>query len=567
MRVDRRRALALLGLGAAAPASRATAKASVGFHHGVASGDPQQDRVVLWTRITPSGRSQVMYRWTLDPVDKKGGGKRGEGVTGPDRDWTVKVEATGLDPGRAYAYQFEAEGVASPVGHTHTLPDGPVKDVVLAVGTCALFPGGYFNSYGAIAALPRVDAVIHLGDYIYEYGGPGSYGMDSPVAGERPHDPAHETITLADYRRRHAQYKTDPQLQAAHARAPWICVWDDHETANDSWVGGAEDHQPATEGDWNVRKAAAIKAYYEWMPIREPGGGSFAINRSFEFGDLASLFMLETRLTARDHQLYPDVELPKEPTQAELTAYRAKLNDPARKMMSARQEAWLEQGLAASVKAGEAWQLIGNQVVMARVLTPPIRKHLGEAAWQRAMETLPRAAVARLQKMESYAALGLPSGADDWDGYPADRQRVHALIRQAKANAVIVSGDSHAFWANELYDAEAGGHRTAVEFGAGALSAPPIGTGLPGVPLGEAFARHNREVLFNDQHANGFVRLTLTKTQALGELIAVSSVHEKAFTTKVLAAYRTSPGPGGVSPLKEVRAGLTARQRQPHAEA
>jgi alkaline phosphatase D len=567
MRVDRRKALALLGLGAAVPAGRAAAKAAASFRHGVASGDPQQDRIVLWTRITPGGRGQVMYRWRLDPVDKKGGGKRGEGVTGPDRDWTVKVEATGLDPGRAYTYQFEAEGAASPVGHTHTLPDGPTKDVVLAVGTCALYPGGYFNSYGAIAALPRVDVVIHLGDYLYEYGGPGSYGMDSPVAGERPHDPPHEIITLADYRRRHAQYKTDAQLQAAHARAPWICVWDDHETANDSWVGGAEDHQPATEGDWNVRKAAAIKAYYEWMPIREPGAGSFAINRSFDFGDLASLFMLETRLTARDHQLYPDAELPKEPTQAELAAYRAKLNDPARKMMSPRQEAWLEQGLAASVKAGAAWQVIGNQVVMARILTPPIRKHLGEAAWQRAMETLPKAAVARLQKMEANAALGLPSGADDWDGYPADRQRVHALIRQSKANAVVVSGDSHAFWANELYDAEAGGHRTAVEFGAGALSAPPIGTGLPGVPLGEAFARHNREVLFNDQHANGFVRLTLTRTQALGELIAVSTVHEKAFTTKLLAVYRATPAPGGVSALKEVRAGLTARQRQPHAEA
>jgi alkaline phosphatase D len=567
MRVDRRKALALLGLGVAAPAGRAVAKATASFRHGVASGDPQQDRIVLWTRITPGGRGQVMYRWRLDPVDRKGGGKRGEGVTGPDRDWTVKVEATGLDPGRAYTYQFDAEGAVSPVGHTHTLPDGPTKDVVLAVATCALYPGGYFNSYGAIAALPRVDAVIHLGDYLYEYGGPGSYGMDSPVAGERPHDPPHEIITLADYRRRHAQYKTDPQLQAAHARAPWICVWDDHETANDSWVGGAEDHQPATEGDWNVRKAAAIKAYYEWMPIREPGAGSFAINRSFDFGDLAGLFMLETRLTARDHQLYPDAELPKEPTQAELAAYRAKLNDPARKMMSLRQEAWLEQGLAASVKAGAAWQVIGNQVVMARILTPPIRKHLGEAAWQRAMETLPKGAVARLLKMEANAALGLPSGADDWDGYPADRQRVHALIRQSKASAVVVSGDSHAFWANELYDAEAGGRRTAVEFGAGALSAPPIGTGLPGVPLGEAFARHNREVLFNDQHANGFVRLTLTRTQALGELIAVSTVHEKAFTTKVLAMYRATPGPGGVSALKEVRAGLTARQRQPHAEA
>ncbi|MGZ3315407.1 MAG: alkaline phosphatase D family protein, partial [Caulobacteraceae bacterium] len=334
MRIDRRGMLALLGLGATVPATRAAAKEAVSFRHGVGSGDPLADRVVLWTRITAPGGGDVMYRWTLDPVDgKPSGGKRGEGVTGADRDHTVKVDVTGLSPGRAYSFQFEAEGVKSPVGHTRTLPEGPTRDAVLAVCTCALYPNGYFNAYGAIARLPRVDAIVHLGDYIYEYGGPGSYGMDSPVAGERPHDPPHECVSLADYRRRHAQYKTDPQLQAAHARAPWIVVWDDHETANDSWQGGAENHQPAAEGDWNARKAAAIKAYYEWMPIREPAGGGFSINRSFDFGDLASLFMLETRLTARDHQLYPDKEMPAEPTAAELAAWRARLNDPGRKMM------------------------------------------------------------------------------------------------------------------------------------------------------------------------------------------------------------------------------------------
>ena len=322
MRIDRRRALALLGLGAAAaPATRAAAKDGAAFRHGVGSGDPLQDRVILWTRITPSGAGEVAYSWSLNPLDRRAGGaKRGQGITGVDRDYTVKVDVSGLDPGRAYSFQFESGGVKSPVGRTRTLPDGPTKDAVLAVCTCALYPNGYFNAYGAIAALPRVDAIVHLGDYIYEYGGPGSYGMDSVVAGERPHDPPHECLNLGDYRRRHAQYKTDPQLQAAHARAPWIVVWDDHETANDSWMGGAENHQPATEGDWNARKAAAIKAYYEWMPIREPAGGGFSINRSFDFGDLASLFMLETRLTARDHQLYPDKEMSAEPTAAELAA-------------------------------------------------------------------------------------------------------------------------------------------------------------------------------------------------------------------------------------------------------
>jgi alkaline phosphatase D len=553
MRIDRRRALALLGLGAAAPATRVAARDGLAFRHGVASGDPLQDRVILWTRITPSGAGEVAYSWSLNPTDRRGGGaKRGQGITGADRDYTVKVDVSGLDPARAYSFQFEAGGVKSPVGRTRTLPVGPTKDAVLAVCTCALYPNGYFNAYGAIAALPRVDAVLHLGDYIYEYGGPGSYGMDSAVAGERPHDPPHECLSLADYRRRHAQYKTDPQLQAAHARAPWIVVWDDHETANDSWMGGAENHQLAAEGDWNVRKAAAIKAYYEWMPIREPAGGGFSINRSFDFGDLASLFMLETRLTARDHQLYPDKEMPAAPTAADLAAWRQRLANPARRMMSPSQEGWLGKELAASVKSGRPWQVIGNEVVMARLVTPPIHKYMSSEAYAAAKAVLSRAGVNRLGRIEANAALGLPWGADMWDGYPADRLRLYSLIQKARANAIVVSGDSHAFWANELYDAETGGKRVAVEFGTAGISSPGPGLSIASIPLGDAFARHNREVFFNQQTANGFVLLTLTHAQATGELIAVSSVKDRAFTTKAIATYRATPGPAGVSGLKAV---------------
>ncbi len=551
MRIDRRGVLALLGLGAAAPAGRAAAREALSFRHGVASGDPLADRVVLWTRISGSG-GDVMYRWTLDPMDGKGGGKRGEGMTGADRDHTVKVDVTGLSPNRAYVFQFEVEGVKSPLGHARTLPQGPTKDAVVAVCTCALYPNGYFNAYGAMARLPRVDVIVHLGDYIYEYGGPGSYGMDSSVAGERPHDPPHECLSLADYRRRHAQYKTDPQLQAAHARAPWIVVWDDHETANDSWMGGAENHQPATEGDWNVRKAAAIKAYYEWMPIREPVGGGFAINRSFDFGDLGSLFMLETRLTARDHQLYPDKEMPADPTPAEVAAWRTRLNDPARKMMSATQEAWLGKAMGESVRSGRPWQVIGNEVVMARLNTPPLKKLMGEAAYARATAEQSRPAANRMAKIEANAALGLPWGADMWDGYPADRQRFYGLVQKARANAIVVSGDSHAFWANELYDADTGGRRVAVEFGTAAITSTGPGVSVLPAPLGEMMAKFNREVLFNDQTSNGFLLLTLTHTQATGELIAVSTTKDRAYTTKAVATYRVTPGPGGVSALKAV---------------
>jgi alkaline phosphatase D len=555
MKIDRRRALALLGLGAAAPATHAAAQSvgAVSFRHGVASGDPQQDRVILWTRITPEvPGGPVSYSWSLTPVDRRAGGaKKGTGLTGPERDYTVKVDVGGLDPGRAYTFAFESRGVTSPMGRTRTLPKGPVKDVVLAVASCTLYPNGYFNAYGAIAALPRVDAVLHLGDYIYEYGGPGSYGMDSKVAGERPHDPPHECVKLEDYRRRHAQYKADPQTQAAHARAPWIVVWDDHETANDSYSTGAQNHQPATEGDWNARKAAAIKAYYEWMPIREPAGGGFAINRSFDFGDVASLFMLETRLTARDQQMTYERDLPPDPTPADMAEFRRKLADPSRKMMSAGQEAWLRDGLAASVKSGRPWQVLGNEVVMARTLNPPMEALMGPAAYAKATASLTDNQRARLKRMEVAAQRRLPWTLDMWDGYPADRQRLYEIVKQARANCIVVSGDSHAFWANELYDAEEGGRRVAVEFGTTGITSPGAEDSLKTIPYGELVARHNREVLWNDQKAKGFVLLTLTRTDAKADFVAVSSIVEKDFTAGALRTYRATPGKSGVSPLSE----------------
>lgn len=559
MKIDRRRALALIGLGAAGPAAaqRPVTKGKISFDHGVASGDPLADRVILWTRITSDAPGDIAFTWWLNPIDRRAGGaKRGQGVARADRDYTVKVDVGGLDPGRSYTFEFEAAGEKSPMGRTRTLPTGPTKDVVLAVASCTLFPNGLFNAYGAIAALPRVDAVLHLGDYIYEYGGDGSYGMNSPVAKERKHEPYRECVSLADYRTRHAQYKRDPQAQAAHARAPWIVVWDDHETCNDSYAYGGQNHQPAAEGDWNLRKAAAVKAYFEWMPIREPKEGGFAINRSFDFGDIASLFMLETRLTARDQQLTFDRDLPKDATPGQYMAFMNRLGDPNRKMMSAGQEAWLKQGLAASVKAGRAWQVLGNEVLMARVFTPSVSKIMGEAAFARATAGLPETALYRLSNMDKAAAQNLPYGLDMWDGYPADRERLYDILKQTKASCVVVSGDSHAFWANELHDAPKdeteSGRLVAVEFGTTGITSPGGADSMPQVPLGEAFAKHNREVLWGDQAAKGFVLLTLTHTQATAQMMKVSTIHAKDYATSVLATFTTTRTPGGVSAIRKV---------------
>ncbi|HVK43142.1 MAG TPA: alkaline phosphatase D family protein [Phenylobacterium sp.] len=555
MRIDRRRALALLGFGAATPAiaqQPARHSGAVAFKHGVASGDPLADRVILWTRISPAdpAAGDIAYSWRLNPIDRRAGGaKSGQGVTGAARDWTVKVDVGGLDAGRAYTFEFEANGVTSPMGRTRTLPSGPTKDVVLAVASCSLYPNGYFNAYEAIAKLPRVDAVLHLGDYIYEYGGPDSYGMNSAVAAERPHDPDHEIVSLADYRRRHAQYKSDPQLQAAHARAPWIVVWDDHETANDSFEQGAQNHQAETEGDWSERKARAIKAYYEWMPIREPANGGFAINRAFQFGDLASLFMVETRLTARDQQLNYEKDLPAPGGAAEVAAFKAKLNDPNRRMMSETQAAWLAAGLKDSVKAGRTWQVLGNEVVMGRLMAPSLKKELGEAKLAEVMAKETPNSQKRLERLERLAALDLPYGLDMWDGYPADRERVYQAVKAAGAHAIVLSGDSHAFWANELHDAA--GARVAAEFGTTGITSPGGGDAIKAFSVGEVFASANKEVVFSDQAAKGFILLTLEREQAKAELMAVSTIVAKPFETRVVKAFVVKPEANGVSGLSE----------------
>lgn len=552
MKLDRRRALALLGVGAAAPApAAATPPIPDGvFRHGVASGDPLHDRVVIWTRFTPLAETSIPakgldVRWevqsALGPVVAKG-----VAFARPDRDFTVKVDVSGLQPGTEYVYRFQ-RGPVGIEGRTKTLPKGAAKDVVLAVASCSLYPNGYFNAYRAIADLPRVDAVLHLGDYIYEYGGPGTYGMNSPVAGERPHDPPHEIVSLADYRRRHAQYKSDGDLQAAHARAPWIVAWDDHETTNDSWMQGAENHQAESEGDWSARKAVALKAYYEWMPIREPGAGRdfvSASERAFHFGDVASLIMIETRLGARDKQLDFETDLPVVDGKPDVAAFRAKLMDPKRRMMGQRQEAWIARELTRSVKAGHAWQVIGNQVVMARV-KGPTRKDLKADELARATpQTLQR-----LDRRARPAELGLPGALDMWDGYPIDRERLYSLFRSAEARPIVVSGDSHSFWANELHDGQ--GRRVACEFGTTGITSPGAGEFAPGLDTGELIARVNPEVLYNNQVAKGFVLLTLTRDAAKAEMVAVSTITSREFTAAPVKSFRVIPEGSGVSKLAE----------------
>jgi alkaline phosphatase D len=586
MSVNRRAVLALVGVGAAASSVADAQAPQAQFLHGVASGDPGADRLIIWTRTTPaSGDGRVSVGWA---VAEDAGFSRlvasGQAQTGPERDYTVKIDVAGLSPGRDYWYRFTCGGQTSPVGRARTLPTGRVERLTLAFVTCSLYPNGYFNAYDHIARSDDLDAVVELGDYIYEYGAADDdYGMDNGRKLGRIPEPAHDLLTLADYRTRYAQYRRDPDLQAAHARAPWICVWDDHEVSNDTWKGGAENHHEKTEGAFDDRKAAALQAYFEWLPIREPEPGRppEQIWRSFDFGDLASLTMLETRLTARSYQLEysrpgdipfivydasdpaarkpvrdaaevarikagagPDGALPKPYVLGpDVAAIEAFVADPSRTMMGPAQEAWLRDTLARSA-AARPWQVIGNEVIMGRVRSPKLGEFAGADKVAALLAALPadqRAEVAQQIDIYSYDQ---PFDLDGWDGYPAARARFDAMLAQVGGNVVVVSGDSHAFWTNQLRDA-GGSRRLAAEFGTSAVTSPSMGDEAGGFQLGEVFMRQNPEVVFCDELAKGYIRLQLTHQAARADMIAVE-IDRKPYAAKVLARWEIEPtaGPG-----------------------
>jgi len=539
--VTRRGALALLGAGAAAPAAAArAAPPAVAFRHGVASGDPTPNGAVLWTRATPPDghAAPIDVAWSVAETPDGPAVERGTAQARPARDFTVKAEPKRLKPGRDYWFRFEAGGTRSPVGRFRTLPRGRTDRAVLAVVSCQLYSGGFFNAYRAIAALDRVDAVVHLGDYIYEYA-TKDYGAETAARLGRVPDPPHETVTLGDYRRRHAHYKLDPDLQAAHARAAFIAVWDDHEVTNDGWADGAENHQPETEGDWAARKAAAMQAYFEWMPIRDPAPGAAieAVNRGFDFGDLATLAMVETRLLARDRQAAFKADVPAERGLAALMAERAR---PERELLGRAQQDWLAGELKRSASGGVPWQLVGNQTIMARVMAPDLERRLGAERFGAIMGRLRPSLQRRVARALAATRAGVPMNLDGWDGYPAARERLYASFRAAGVRPVVLTGDSHAFWANELSDAE--GRAVATEFGTTSITSPSLGDALPGLGLGVHIAEANDEVEFCDQDSRGFLLLTLTRERARADLIAVSTVLDRDFTTRTVAGFELAAG-------------------------
>jgi alkaline phosphatase D len=403
------------------------------FQHGVASGDPLADRVILWTRITPldlSPTQTVDVRWRigLDP-DLRRIVSSGAAQTAAARDYTVKVEVGGLVPGATYYYAFDSGGEQSPIGRTKTFPINGVDRMRFALVSCSNYPAGFFNVYRCIANRSDLDAVVHVGDYIYEFN-EGDFGAGAAI--NRVPEPPREAFALADYRLRYATYRTDPDLQEAHRQFPFLLVWDDHEVADNFWSGGSPNHNPEKgEGDWATRKAAAYKAYLEWMPIRESTDPGIHLYRTFRYGTLVDLVMIDTR-GLRDKQVAKDDA--------------GALADPKRTLMGAAQEAWMFDQIRGSQRANTPWTLLGQQVMFARATLP-----------------------------------GMPvTDTDAWDGYQAQRDRVLDFIDREKVrNLVILTGDAHSSWGFDVprtpwsgYRAATGEGSLAVELVTPAISSP-----------------------------------------------------------------------------------------------
>ncbi len=520
------------------------------FRHGVASGDPAARSVVLWTRVSAEG--QVAVEWEVaETIDFSQVIRSGTFTTGPERDHTVKLLADRLEPGGTWYFRFRVGGIMSPVGRARTLPEGRLDRLGIALASCSNYAFGFFNAYDAIAADADVDFVLHTGDYLYEYGANG-WGAGIARKLGRVHEPANEIVSLDDYRRRHAQYKTDAGSRAILAAHTLIACWDDHESANNPWTGGAQNHQLDKEGDWAARRAASVRAYFEWMPVREPewlensrSRDRMQFWRSYSFGDLATLVTLETRHTGRAEQIdyvdwYPQIETKQDSERLK----REILGKAGRRMIAPACEADLAESLSRSVKGKQPWRMIGNAIPIAKMVIPDlvklgvvpepniVKKADGSVDVAKTLESHPGADLAWKGKWN------LPFYTDTWDGYPWAREELYNLSRKAGAGDLIfLTGDSHSFWANRL--ADDAGRPAGIELGTSGITSPGdfIERGFSrkdAANMDKALADHIDEIVWTDNLHQGYVRVVLERERGRADFIAVSTVLSQDYSTRVI---------------------------------
>lgn len=533
----------------------------VSFDHGVASGDPLADSLILWTRVTPLDPTttsiKVQWQAATDP-DFTNISHNGETHISAATDFTLKVDLQGLNANTTYYYRFKSNGKTSPIGAGKTLPTGSIDKVKFAVISCANYPAGFFHVYGEIAKQTDIDAVLHLGDYIYEYGNTGYATEDAAELGRLlPDDNSDEIISLADYRNRYAHYRTDANLQAAHSRCAFITVWDDHEITNDTWQNGAENHNEG-EGEFSERKLHALQAYFEWMPIRNVADKE-RIYRRFEFGNLVSLYMLDTRVLARDEQLnYADFDLTSAQGQSD---FANAVSSPTRALLGNEQLTWLTDGMTTS---NSKWQVLGQQVLMTKMHLPfevlqllvSLQISQANGGDTNALLAQASALFAELAQIKGRVLAGDPSvtdaerarvdttapyNLDAWDGYAYEREVLLGTAIAAQKNLVVLAGDTHNGWAGQLVtDAAnpiAASQNAGVEFATSSVSSPgleeylALNTQEPEVTaqMEQVIALLVNDLIYNNLVDRGYLTVTFTPEQATAKWNYVSSIKTASY--------------------------------------
>ncbi|EPZ2378632.1 alkaline phosphatase D family protein [Vibrio parahaemolyticus] len=518
---------------------------AVSFEHGVASGDPTQTQVIIWTRVTTAA-SYVDVSWQVaSDMEFSNVVQSGVFTTDTGRDFTVKVDVQNLNANSQYYYRFMVGEMMSEVGQTQTLPEDGVEKASMAVVSCANYPAGYFHVYREILNQHEqspFDVVLHLGDYIYEYGA-GGYASEDAAALGRESSKGTECITLDDYRKRYAQYRQDADLQALHAKLPMIAVWDDHELANDTWKNGAENHQD-DEGSFIDRRAAAAAAWTEWLPVRENTFSNMLIYRQFSFGNLVNLMMLDTRLVGRDKPL--DYFSLSAPTMEAIGGLVAQSRSADRELLGTEQLAWLMNEFNTH---DAKWNVLGQQVLMSRMELPSSVMTAMFQLFTSTEEKKTEALLAVNTAITGYLAdpsadpISLPYNLDAWDGYYVEREKVYQLAKASSGNFVCLAGDTHNAWASELKDVS--NNPIGVEFATSSVSSPGLEEYLALDPVAIAQMEYTlphlvSELQWADIKQRGFMRVTFTADAAQSTWYLVSTIKDKKYQVTTKSASTTN---------------------------
>jgi len=478
------------------------------FQHGVASGDPLPDRVIIWTRLTTDAPSARLHWVVARDPELRHVVAVGEATARAQHDHTVHVDVTGLEPGTEYHYCFLAGAASSPVGSTRTLPGHDAERLRFAMCSCAKFNAGHFNAYARIAERDDLDFVLHLGDYIYEASQtPPASQTPSPDIG-RPFEPRTECRTLAEYRTRYAQYRRDPDVQALHRRLPLIATLDDHELADGAWAGGATEHRDAEHGPWAARRDAALRARWEWLPARRPDPSDpTRVFRSVQAGALAELLLLDVR-SRRD-----------EPVAGPAMA------DPARSMLGAEQRAWREPR---RVRTHAGWRIVVSPSIMSPTWVPDPDEPLRTA----------------LLKLKLVHPEGIAPDEDQWDGYPAERASLLDRFA-AHDDVVVLSGDIHVSVAGELRHR---GDVVAVELTTPSLTSQNLDEKLgvaqrdPAIDAAEEALADGLGLEWCELASHGYVVVDVDPARVRGEWWHVAGVLERTADEQCAAAYEVPRG-------------------------